>query len=243
MFFRKKVKPGHEHDPRIQKIDGLHYYETLKALLQKLDPEWYLEIGSRNGRSLSQCKTNYIAIDPEFALQYEVVNKASQMLFFQQTSDDFFASDFLTRNSIQPGVAFIDGMHLFEYVLRDFMNCERHMKSEAFICLHDVCPYNTPQTTRDISYMTQLKRPWTGDVWKMLIVLQKYRPDLQVNTLKAATTGFACVTGLDAKSQVLQDNYADILAEYTNLTFEAYGPEKYYGSFELKDPETFLARL
>ncbi len=243
MFFKKKLQAGHEKDPRFPPIDGMHYYDVLKGLLTAIDPEWYLEIGSRNGRSLSQCATNYIAIDPEFAFQYDVVNAAERMFLFQQTSDDFFSSNFLECNNIRPGVAFIDGMHLFEFALRDFINCERTMTRNGYICLHDVCPYNSPQTTRDVTYMTEQKRPWTGDVWKVVAILQRYRPDLKIDILKAATTGFACVSGLNPENTVLKDNYSDILSDFTDLTFESYNPESYYQSFTLREPESYLKLL
>ena len=240
MFFAKKKKPGHEKDPRCPAIDGLNYYDVLKRLLSAVDPEWYLEIGSRNGRSLSQSTQNYIAIDPQFDFQYDVVNSAKKMFLFQQTSDDFFSSRFLQHNSIMPGVSFIDGMHLFEFALRDFINCEASMTGGGIICLHDVCPYNIPQTTRDMKYMTELKRPWTGDVWKLVVILQRYRPNLKIDILKASSTGFACVSNLDASNTTLIDNYDSILTQFIELTFEEYNPEKYYDSFKLQDPSEYL---
>lgn len=240
MFFAKKNKPGHEKDARFPAINGLNYYDVLKGLLSAVNPEWYLEIGSRNGRSLSQSEQNYIAIDPEFDLQYDVVNNAKKMFLFQQTSDEFFSSKFLQKNDIKPGVSFIDGMHLFEFALRDFINCEAVMERDGIICLHDVCPYNIPQTTREIKYMTELKRPWTGDVWKLVVILQRYRPDLNIDILKASSTGFACVSNLDDKNTVLIDNYDDILKQFTELTFEDYNPENYYASLALQDPSEYL---
>jgi len=243
MFFAKKNKLGHEKDPRFPAIDGLNYYDVLKGLLGSADPEWYLEIGSRNGRSLSQSTQNYIAIDPQFDLQYHVINSAKKMFFFQQTSDNFFSSKFLQNNGIKPGVSFIDGMHLFEFALRDFINCEATMESSGLICLHDVCPYNSPQTTRDISYMTELKRPWTGDVWKLVVILQRYRPDLKIDILKASSTGFACVSNLDANNTDLIDKYDSILEQFIDLTFEEYNPESYYASFKLQDPAEYLQSL
>ena len=55
---------------------------------------------------------------------------------------------------------------------------------------------------------------WTGDVWKLLPVLQKYRPDLTLLTLPCSTTGLLLIAGLDAKNTQLQDHYQDIIHEY-----------------------------
>ena len=94
MFFAKKNKLRHEKDPRFPAIDGLNYYDVLKGLLGSADPEWYLEIGSRNGRSLSQSTQNYIAIDPQFDLQYHVINSAKKCSFFSKQAIIFFQVNF-----------------------------------------------------------------------------------------------------------------------------------------------------
>lgn len=60
---------------------------------------------------------------------------------------------------------------------------------------------------------------WTGDVWKIVPVLQMYRPDLTLLTLGSYTTGLLLITGLDSANTCLHDNYARILADYRkNLT-------------------------
>lgn len=53
---------------------------------------------------------------------------------FQATSDDFFASDFLRRDGIRLGLSFLDGMHLYEFLLRDVMNTEAASDPNGVIC-------------------------------------------------------------------------------------------------------------
>ena len=72
-----------------------------------------------------------MAVDPEFAVTADVFNSARQMHFMQQTSDAFFASGFLGKLGIVPDFAFIDGMHLFEFALRDFINVEKHATADT----------------------------------------------------------------------------------------------------------------
>jgi len=91
--------------------------------------------------------------------------------------------------------------------------------------------------------MTELKRPWTGDVWKLVVILQRYRPDLKIDILKASSTGFACVSNLDANNTDLIDRYDSILEQFIDLTFEEYNPESYYASFKLQDPAEYLQSL
>ena len=113
-----------DHHPNFPPLDGTNYRNVLRQIEDYLNPAWYLEIGSRTGHSLMERKCNFVAVDLEFDIKRNVFNRAQQMHFMQQSSDDFFASDFLDRLGITPDLVFIDGMHLFEYALRDFMNAE-----------------------------------------------------------------------------------------------------------------------
>ena len=236
---RKTPAKGHEVHPDFPGNTGLHYRKVLNGIAARLNAEWYLEIGSRDGRSIAECTCNFIAVDPVFAVKYDVFNTARQMHFMQQTSDDFFASGFLGKNEIFPDFTFIDGMHHFEFALRDFMNAEKAMRPGGVIAFHDVGPYNYDMVTRDITHMTKLGRPWTGDVWKVLDILATYRPDLQIDLLSAATTGLGCVTGLDSANTVLDAKYDSIVAEYMDRELRAIGAAAYFDKVPPKDPEAY----
>ncbi|PWE33313.1 hypothetical protein DDZ14_05905 [Maritimibacter sp. 55A14] len=238
-----RPKPGHEQHPDFPKIDGMRYTEVLGAIEARRGIDWYLEIGSRSGTSIAQRKCNFVAVDPFFAIKAPVFNGAPQMHFMQMTSDDFFASGFLQKAGIRPDLAFIDGLHLFEFALRDFMNAEKTMGRDGIICLHDVCPFNYAMTTRDTAYYEKLRRPWTGDVWKVMAVLMEYRPDLKIDILPAHKTGLGCVTHLEAGNTVLDEKYDEILARYQDFELEDAGAGSYYGSFSLRDPEAYLHEL
>lgn len=241
MFWKFKKTVTEKRDDGFPELLGISYYDFLERALLRHSIQWYLEIGTRNGRSLNRCQSNFIAIDPEFNLSYNIINGAKNNLIFQQTSDDFFASGLLSKLEIQPDIAFIDGMHLIEFVLRDFINCEKSMKPESTIFLHDVCPYNYAQTTRDITYMTELKKPWTGDVWKIIPILQKYRPDLNIDVFDAKTTGFGMVTNLDPNSRVLVNKFDEIMESFLPLTLREYGAADYYSALSLKSSIDYFA--
>jgi hypothetical protein len=55
---------------------------------------------------------------------------------------------------------------------------------------------------------------WTGDVYKVVPVLQKYRPDLTVIQVDTEPTGVAVVFGADATSTALSDAYEEIVGEW-----------------------------
>lgn len=242
LFGRKKGAGEKEQAADYPVISGMHYMEVLAGIEDRIAARWYLEIGSRTGTSLLPRKCGFVAIDPVFRLKSADFASQSDMLFFRQTSDDFFASGQLSRLGIVPDFAFIDGMHQFEFALRDFINCERAMARNGVICLHDVCPFNGAMTTRDDSYLSR-GTAWTGDIWKIVPVLGRYRPDLSVSVLPAARTGLCCVTNLDPGNDSLVRNYERILAEFVPQDLASLGPAHHYAGFSFVQAEAFLSSL
>ena len=71
--------------------------------------------------------------------------------------------------------AYIDGMHLLEYALRDFIGVEQYSARSSVVAFDDVLPRNVEEAARDRHVM-----PWTGDVFRIPLVLTEHRPDLVV---------------------------------------------------------------
>ncbi|PYI78804.1 MAG: class I SAM-dependent methyltransferase, partial [Verrucomicrobia bacterium] len=119
---------------------------------------------------------------------------------FPETSDAFFARhgpDALLAG--RPlGIGFIDGLHLYEQALKDFINLERYCGPRSVILFHDTIPLD--ETTQSRARDTQFH---TGDVWKTVLCLKHYRPDLDIFTIPTSWTGLTVVTGLDPASRVL----------------------------------------
>jgi hypothetical protein len=103
--------------------------------------------------------------------------------------------------------AFIDGLHLFEQTLKDFVNLEKYSKQNTVICFHDTFPLDeiTARRERKTGF-------WSGDVWKVVLILKKYRPDLKIFTVATQPTGLTIVTNLDSHSKILSEHYDDIIA-------------------------------
>jgi hypothetical protein len=229
-------------DPGFPEISGQPYLDTLEAIVTGMSADWYLEIGSRTGTSLTRIPCNFIAIDPVFQLENARFRDARQMHFFQMTSDDFFATDFLQRNGIRPKAAFIDGMHHFEYALRDFANCEAVMDKDGVVLLHDVCPTTYGMASRDTTEL-EASRAWTGDVWKVVVALKDVRPDLEVHVLDCFKTGLCAVRGLDPSNRTLFDEFDEIVARYIDLDLSQFGAEAYYATVGVESAETFTERM
>ena len=89
-------------------------------------------------------------------------------------------------------LAFVDGLHLFEVALADLLSIEQLAHSETVVLIHDVLPISARTSTRQ-----RTTAVWSGDVWKMVVLLRRHRPDLMVTTLDVGPTGMAIITGFD----------------------------------------------
>jgi hypothetical protein len=73
-------------------------------------------------------------------------------------------------------------------------------------------PFNNAITGR-----VQTPGAWTGDVWKVLPILKKFRPDLKVALFDCPPTGLVACTNLDPNSTVLTEAYDQIIAEFSKV--------------------------
>jgi hypothetical protein len=214
-------------------VQGEHYLTVLGRLHEYLQPATYLEIGTLAGDTLKLAECKSIAVDPVFRIGSNVIGAKPSCMFFQCTSDRFFRDHSPSAIFGAPvDLAFLDGMHLFEFLLRDFLYLERHCTPNSIIALHDCVPADRWMAER--VYSKECKRQskfpgwWTGDVWKCLPALKKYRPDLKIIVVDAGPTGLVLITKLDPHSTVLAENYADIVQEFIDLSIAEYGIRKYH---------------
>lgn len=211
---------------------GSRYYEFMSALHSTTLFDWYLEIGCRKGTSFAPVRSKTIAVDPFFRAAINIIGTKPALHVFQTTSDDFFASGFLQKNDIRLGLSFLDGMHLFEYLVRDFIGTEAASDPKGVIMMHDCVPLDLAMTTRDL---TAIRGAWTGDVWKIVPILKKWRPDLKLTMLDLRPTGVLCVSKLSPGNTVLQDNYDQIIAEFMEQDIEAFGVERFFKMFKFTE--------
>lgn len=230
---------GKAEEEGFRKAGGLGYYRFLNQLHAANLFDWYLEIGCRMGRSFAPVRGPTVAVDPYFRIETDVVGVKRELHVFQQTADDFFASGFLDRMGIRLSFAFLDGMHLFEFLLRDFRNTERRSRPDGVIALHDCCPFSHAMTTRDLDNLPE--GAWTGDVWKLIPILRDYRPDLKLIVLDCGPTGLVLVSGLCPGNTVLEDRYDEIVARYGAVDLAGFGFERFYGLFDFVRAEEFIA--
>lgn len=186
----------------------MHYLKFLEALHAQIQPRVYLEIGIRKGASFTLSKCRSIGVDPAYNIEFPL---PADSHLFRAKSDDFFASrDAVAALSVDPiDFAFIDGWHNFEFALRDFFNTERFAKPGAIVVFDDVRPRNETEAVR-----LPHGGAWTGDVWKIIPCLERYRPDLELICVGTIPTGLLVVRQLDPSSTVLSENYDTIFHEF-----------------------------
>jgi len=178
-------------------------HELLEGLHKKTRPRTYLEIGIRTGRSMVLSRCRSIGVDPLFKIDNPI---HCDVQLIKATSDDFFAGDqpLAHFEGVPVDLAFIDGMHLSDFALRDFINIEPFMADTGVVVLDDVLPRNGLEAARD-----RKTEPWTGDVYKVIEILRRRRPDLVVLLVNTAPTGTAAVVGVDQTSTVLREVYGE----------------------------------
>lgn len=203
-------------------LPGAWYLDVISALHSHLLPRTYLEIGVSTGDSLrlARPETRAIGIDPEPNVSAPL---GAHTTIHAVTSDDYFAKHDVSADlgGLPVDLAFIDGMHRFEFALRDFVNIERHSSSRSTILIHDCYPANRLSAERERRTVF-----WSGDVWRLVLILKKYRPELSVNVIATGPTGLGLVRGLDPTSSVLADRMDEIVAEFLAVDYSVLDSDK-----------------
>jgi hypothetical protein len=220
---------------------GLHYMAFMAHVSRVRDSKRYLEIGVSQGHLLSQIHTEVaIAVDPALQISFNVCENKTIVTFVQVPSDTFFAEyDYAALAKGKPDLIFLDGMHTFEYLLRDFYNAEAISTNRTLIVLHDCMPLNAEmaernaKTSAEIGKHSRFPYHWTGDVWKIIPILQAYRPDLRVVYVDCPPTGLVCVTNLDPSSRVLEDGYFQIVDAFRARDNDLRAIDAMYGTITI----------
>ncbi len=229
-----------------KRLDGPLYKGFVLAVTKAVKAESYLEIGVRDCSTFGPIECASIGVDPNFTIKFEPMRRKPSMHLYQMTSDDYFRDH--DPRAIFGGpvdVAFLDGLHLFDFLLRDFINAEKVCHEKSVILLDDCLPINLEMTERE--HRPTLRKDqgvaawWTGDVWKVVSVLRQYRPDLTLTPVNVSPTGSIVVTGLDPKSTVLSDAYDEIIARFDSQAPTT--PEEFEAHWTVNAPTSMESAL
>jgi hypothetical protein len=206
----------------LRRLPGPAYYKVLQWTHRALQPPNYVEIGVHKGISLLQANKEtptVVGIDPEPDIEPRIESEIPPATeIYELTSDEFFERHDLRELLGGPvALAFIDGLHLFEQVLRDFINLERYADDATIILLHDCLPLDEATASRE-----RTTDFYCGDVWKAALVLRRLRPELEMVAVPTAPTGLCLVRGLDAGDRRLDEALPEVEETYRDLGFDYY---------------------
>ena len=216
--------------------------QFLEYLIKNRNFKNYLEIGVEEGHIFFKVKCpNKIAVDPKFIINprwkirhwlYYPLNIFNR--FFEKTSDKFFdqnAPKVYSRKKIH--LALVDGMHEYEFALRDIENTVEYMEADSVILVHDCNPIIKQASVSFKDWEArQFTGHWNGDVWKAILHIRSLRKDLTAFVLD-------CDHGIGFITKKKDDNTLSFTEEeIQKLTFENFElnrdiwldlkPEKYF---------------
>jgi predicted O-methyltransferase YrrM len=206
-------------------MPGPSYRDVLSHIHRALKPSTYLEIGVETGATLrlARTATTIVGVDPNLdSIRHS--ESLTHTKLYRCTSDEFFETQ--TRASVfesQPlDLVFIDGMHCYEFALRDFWNVEKWANSRTVVAIHDVLPILPLVAARERS-----TKFWVGDVWKALWALLEFRQDLAISVIPTPPSGLAIIRGLDPQIASDESRRDAAISRYERMAY----PNGSSGSF------------
>ena len=153
--------------------------DILNALIVKHGYRRYLEIGVQFGECYNAIKVDHkVGVDPDPAC-------AKFPGVFVGISDNFFErvnyTDGCSKEWTHFDLVFIDGMHVYEQVLRDINNSLLHLSPNGTVVVHDMNPPDID--CADSNCNIGKSGGWCGDGWRAWLALRMSRPDLDMYTV------------------------------------------------------------
>lgn len=192
----------------VRKTARMYYLDFLEGMHERLRPRTYLEIGVRRGHSLALARCRSIGIDPVLQVDQPISRRAR---LIEATSDAYFArlGDAKPFGRRPIDFAFVDGMHLCEFALRDFAYIERLTRPGSVVAFDDIFPRNGDEAAR-----TRHTEAWTGDVFRAMLALEEHRKDLRFLRVNTEPTGMLLVYGFRRSSHFTAARAEELAAEF-----------------------------
>lgn len=148
-------------------------HQLINKLLTFTNRSTYLEIGIRNGATISRVNAiSKIGVDPNPTAAAIELSETKVFELYKLTSDEFFATSLLLTKI---DVAFIDGMHTGVAALRDLLNVVHFLAPNGIILVDDVIPTNAYSALSTFSKAKRLRNrdqiegsEWHGSVFQIV---------------------------------------------------------------------------
>ena len=142
--------------------ENLYRWDLIQYLIDKYSFKKYLEIGCDDDASFSKIKIEKkIGVDP---FSGGTIRDTSNNFF--KNNKDFF------------DIIFIDGLHIYDQVIKDINNSLKFLNKDGFILIHDCLP-----RTKAHQAIPRYRGSWNGDVWKAIVEMRT-KKDVETYTCK-----------------------------------------------------------
>jgi hypothetical protein len=146
-------------------------WDIINKLVEQRNYTRYLEIGYGDGHTFKNINCDYkVGVDPNPESGCENI----------MTSDEYF-----TKCQETFDIIFIDGLHEYSQVKKDFFNSLGVLNDGGIIVLHDCNPTTFQMQRTDILVSGE----WTGDVWRLIAELRSSNNDLEISVVD---TDYGC---------------------------------------------------
>jgi hypothetical protein len=155
-------------------------HEVVQTFLDLFENPSYLEIGVSEGVTFHNLvAATKVAVDPRFKIEPHKRELHSE--YREITSDAFFL-DHANEDRVFD-VIYLDGLHTFEQVLRDFINALSFLRDGGIIIIDDVRPNNyqaslsSPELSDAVRRALRSEdRSWMGDVYRLVFFIETFFP-------------------------------------------------------------------
>lgn len=164
-----------------------HSARRINALARRLGARRYLEIGVSTGQTFRAVEiAERTGVDPNFRFDVAEVANATTHLHAMR-SDAWFAQ----AGEADPfDIVFIDGLHVFEQVVRDLTNTLARTSWRSPILIDDTVPIDVFSSLTSQREAVRLRQAvggtggaWHGDVFKIVFLIHDFFPFLDYRTI------------------------------------------------------------
>ena len=127
--------------------------DLIQFIIKKKEYKKYLEIGCNQDEVFKKIDIDKIGVDP--------ISGGN----FRGTSDAFFFFFSFKFDCI-----FIDGLHVYEQVIKDILNSIKFLNKNGVIILHDCLPQSIGHQR-----VPRSRYNWNGDVWKAIVEARTWK--------------------------------------------------------------------
>ena len=157
LFFSEKFSKKIDYN-----FDNKSRIDLIKYVIEKNKYKNYLEIGCNSDDVFNNINIEKTGVDP--------VSGGN----FRGTSDEFFS-----QNSKNYDCIFIDGLHVYQQVIKDILNSIKILNNNGVIILHDCLPKSIGHQR-----VPRTRYNWNGDVWKAVVEVRTWK-DFETFTILA----------------------------------------------------------